>query len=605
MKGPHRRARLMSNPIEEYGLIGDGETAALVHQSGSIDWLCLPRFDSDACFAALLGTAENGFWKLAPVSPARTSRHYAKDTLVLEMEFETSSGAVRLTDFMPIRDKNPALIRIVRGLRGRVMMRSEMNLCFDYGSAHPWLEVHGDRAIARVGPDLAVLYSPLKLHRDGPTVVCEFDLSASEERAFALIYGCSSAPEPPAVDAAPALSKTLQHWREWIGRFQKQTDWPDPVRRSLITLKAMIYRPTGGMIAAPTTSLPERSGSAYNWDYRYCWIRDAAFNLIALVDAGYQPEATQWRNWMLRAVAGDPEKMRIAYRVDGSRRLEEWVADWLAGYRWIAPVRVGNAAASQRQLDIFGELLDSIHIGAQTGIERSSQEEELLEGVVKHVEAVWRLPDNGLWELRGQPRHFVYSKVSAWVAIDRYIRHREAYGPHADANLGRMRRLRKTMHDEICQEGYVAGLGHFVEYFGGESLDASLLLLPLLGFLPIEDERIARTIDAIEKHLVVDGLVHRKKPQQQNPEGAFLACSCWLADCQLMQGRREAARKTFERVLAVSNDLGLFAEEYDVNAKRFTGNFPQALSHVAVVRTALRFSGAVSERGSGRPNLSA
>jgi len=507
---------------------------------------------------------------------------------------------VRLRDFMPIRRNNPALIRIVSGLRGRVTMRSVMNPRFDYGSACPRLEIHGRRATACVGPDLAVLHSEVELHQDGPAILCEFDLSESEERAFVLLHGSSSEPEPPAVDPATALSETVQHWRDWIGRFDKQTEWPDMVRRSLITVKAMIYRPTGGMIAASTTSLPERAGGGFNWDYRYCWIRDAAFTLIALVDAGYKSEATRWRDWMLRAVAGEPEKMRILYRVDGSRRLEEWTVGWLPGYRWIPPVRIGNAAASQRQLDIFGELLDSIYIGAQAGIERTSQEEELLEGVVKHVEAVWRLPDNGLWEIRGQPRHFVYSKVSAWVAIDRYVRHREACGACDDAGVRRMQCLRKEMHDEICHEGYVAGLGHFVEYFGGDSLDASLLLLPLLGFLPVSDERIARTIDAIEKHLVVDGLVHRKKPRQQSPEGAFLACSCWLADCQLMQGRKQAARRTFERVLAVSNDLGLLAEEYDVGAKRFTGNFPQALSHVALLRTALRFSGNASERGLGR-----
>lgn len=590
----------MSNRLEEYGLIGDGETAALVHQSGSIDWLCLPRFDSDACLAALLGTAENGLWKLAPVSPVRISRRYAKDTLVLEMEFETGSGAVLLTDFMPVRDKNPALIRIARGVRGRVTMRSELRLRFDYGSADPWLAVHGTRAVARIGPDLVILHAPLELQCEESAVVCEFDLNAGEERAFVLAYGSSFEPEPPPVDVAEALTATLDYWREWIGRFQKQTEWADPVRRALITLKAMIYRPTGGMIAAPTTSLPERSGRASNWDYRYCWIRDASFTLIALVDAGYSSEAAQWRNWMLRAVSGEPEKMRILYRVDGSRRLEEWVADWLPGYRWIPPTRIGNAAASQRQLDIFGELMDSIYIGAQNGIERTKQEEELLEGITRHVEKVWRLPDNGLWESRGEPRHFVYSKVSAWVAIDRYIRHREAYGTGDETQLRRMRRLRQTMHDEICHEGYVAGLGHFVDYYGSEVLDASLLLLPLLGFLPVEDERIARTIDAIEKHLVVDGLVHRKKPQQHNPEGAFLACSCWLADCQLMQGRREAARATFERVLAVSNDLGLLPEEYDVRAKHFTGNFPQALSHVALIRTALRFTGKVTERGNER-----
>ena len=594
----------MSNPLEEYGLIADGETAALVHRSGSIDWLCWPRFDSDACFAALVGTAQNGYWKLAPAEAAGGSRRYVANTLVLETEFTTGSGAVQLIDFMPIRTKTPALVRIVKGLRGRVTMRSNLNLCFDYGSARPWLEVHGQQATARIGPDLVVLHSPLELQQNGSEVVCEFEVSESEERAFGLLYGSSFGAEPPPLDPAAALSETLEHWREWIGRFDRETDWPDAVRRSLITLKAMVFSPTGGIIAAPTSSLPERSGSGANWDYRYCWIRDAAFTLVALVDAGYRSEATNWRNWMLRAVAGEPEKMRILYRVDGSRRLEEWEAEWLPGYRWTPPVRVGNAAAAQRQLDIFGELLDSIYIGAQHGIERSNQEDEVLEGVVKHVEAVWRLPDHGLWESRGEPRHFVYSKASAWVAIDRYIRHRESFGGLSDAGLQRMRSLRTEMHEEICHEGYVSGLGHFVEYFGSETLDASLLLLPLLGFLPVEDERIAGTIRAIEKELVIDGLVHRKKPQPHNPDGAFLACSCWLADCQWMQGRREAARKTFERVLAISNDLGLLAEEYDARAKRFTGNFPQALSHLAVVRTALRLSGGVTERGSVQSELS-
>jgi GH15 family glucan-1,4-alpha-glucosidase len=590
----------MSNPIEEYGLIGDGETAALVHLSGSIDWLCLPRFDSDACFAALLGTAENGRWKLAPIESARAARRYVGDSLVLETEFETGSGMVRVTDFMPIRDKNPTLIRKAQGLRGRVAMRSELRLSFDYGSARPWIEVDGRRATARVGPDLAVLHAPLDLRCEGAAILCEFELSKSEERVFTLIYGSTSEPEPPPVETDHALAATLNHWREWIGRFDRQTEWGDAVRRSLIVLKAMIYRPTGGMIAAVTTSLPERAGSDSNWDYRYCWIRDAAFRLIALVDAGYLTEARQWRDWVLRAVAGEPEKMRILYRVDGSRRLEEWKASWLPGYRWTPPVRIGNAAAAQRQLDVFGELVDSVYISARAGIERSKQEEQLLAGVARHVEAEWRLPDNGLWESRGTPRHFVYSKVSAWAAIDRYVRYREFCGASGDADLHRMRRLRKEMHDEICHEGYVPGLGHFVGYYGGESLDAALLLLPLLGFLPIDDERVSRTIEAIERDLVVDGLVHRKKPRAETPEGAFLACTCWLADCQWIQGRREAARKSFERVLAVANDLGLLAEEYDVNAKRFTGNFPQALSHLALVRTALRFSGVVTERGEAR-----
>lgn len=595
----------MSNLIEEYGLIGDGETTALVHRDGSIDWLCWPRFDSDACFAALLGTADNGRWQLAPASPARTSRRYLEDTLVLETEFETDSGAVRLTDFMPIGETNSALVRIVRGLRGRVTMCGQMELKFDYGSTRPWLEVHGKHAVARVGPDLAVLYSPIELRREGSAVLCKFELGKSEECAFTLIYGAGSEPEPPPIDPHEALANTQDYWRKWINRFDKQTEWPDAIRRSLITLKAMIYNRSGGVIAAPTTSLPERPGGDLNWDYRFCWIRDAAFTLMALIDAGYHDTVAKgWRDWLLRAVAGEPEKMRIMYRVDGSRRLEEWNATWLPGYRWTTPVRIGNAAASQRQLDIFGELVECIYIAARAGMGRSEQEEQLLDAIVQHVEKVWRQPDQGLWEQRGKPRHFVYSKVSAWVSIDRHVRHCEEFHSGRDSTLQRMRRLRDEMHAEICREGYDAGLGTFVEYYGAESLDASLLLLPLLGFLPVNDERIVRTVEAIERELVVDGLVHRMPPHQANPEGAFLACTCWLADCQWMLGRREAARKSFERVLAVRNDLGLLAEEYDVRAKRFAGNFPQALSHVALIRTALRFSGAVTERGDVRSSPS-
>lgn len=590
----------MSNLIEEYGLIGDGETAALVHRSGSIDWLCWPRFDSDACFAALLGTAENGCWKIAPVDPARVSRRYIEDTLVLETEFETDSGAVRLTDFMTIQHGHSALVRMVRGLRGRVSMTCRMHLRFDYGSTLPWLDIHADGAVARIGPDLVVLHSPVALHEEQSAVVCEFEVGVSDERAFTLIYGSSFKPAPLPIDAAAACSEVQEECRRWIGRFDKHTDWPDAVRRSLITLRAMIYRQTGGIIAAPTTSLPERPGGDFNWDYRLCWIRDAAFTLIALVDSGYLAEAAEWRDWILRAVAGEPEKMRIMYRVDGSRRLEEWKVDWLPGHRWTPPVRIGNAAASQRQLDIFGELIDSVHIAAQAGIKRPQEEEKLIEAIVRHVAQVWRLPDQGLWESRGQARHFVYSKVSCWVAIDRYVRHRQIFCGADHERVLEMKKLRDEMHGEICREGYDSGLGRFVEYYGGISLDASLLLLPLLGFLPIEDERISRTIAAIERELVVDGLVLRKKPSHSPPEGAFLACSCWLADCQLMQGRRDAARQTIERVLAVSNDLGLLAEEYDVEAKRLAGNFPQALSHLALVRTVLRFSGAVTERGDTR-----
>ena len=590
----------MSHPIEEYGLIGDGETAALVHRDGSVDWLCLPRFDSDACFASLLGTAQNGCWKLAPMEPCQASRRYLEDTLVLQTDFETEGGSVRVTDFMPIRQNSPALIRMVQGLRGRVTLRSTIRLCFDYGSVQPWLEVQGTRALARVGPDLAVLYSPVDIRGDGSALVCDFEVSEHDTRAFVLMYGAGSELPPPPLDAVSALSEVQKYWREWIGRFDKPTEWSAAVRRSLITLKAMIHRPTGGMIAAPTTSLPERSGRDFNWDYRFCWIRDASFTLMALIDTGYLSEAKAWRDWLLRAVAGEPEKMRIAYRVDGSRRLEEWEAAWLPGYRWTPPVRIGNSAASQRQLDIFGEMMDSIHIAARAGIQRSAQEERLIDGIARHVEAIWRQPDHGLWELRGDRRHYVYSKVSAWVAIDRCVRHLERDGLQRDTQLGRMSKLRQEMHDEICHEGYDADLGTFVEYYGAESLDASLLLLPLVGFLSVDDERISRTIDAIERELSVDGLVHRRRPPHQPQQGAFLACNCWLAECRLLQGRREDARKTFEHVLAVANDLGLLAEEYDVRAKRLAGNFPQALSHVALVRAALRFSGAITERAERR-----
>jgi GH15 family glucan-1,4-alpha-glucosidase len=587
----------MSNQIEEYGLIGNGETAALVHRSGSIDWLCLPRFDSDACFAALLGTAENGCWKLSPVEPARISRSYLENTLLLQTDFETATGAIRVIDFMTARENNPALIRMVQGLRGCVRVRSEMRLCFDYGSARPWLEVGGEQALARVGPDLAVLYAPVDLRRERSAVVCDLDVHEHEQCAFTLLYGSSLAHAPPPLDAAKALTEVSDYWLKWIARFDRPTEWPAAVRRSLITLKAMIYRPSGGMIAAPTTSLPERSGTDFNWDYRFCWVRDASFTLIALIDAGYLWEAKQWRDWLLRAVAGEPEKMRIMYRLDGSRRLEEWVPNWLPGYRWSDPVRIGNAAASQRQLDIFGELMDSITIAEKAGIQGLEQENRLIDGIVQHVESVWRLPDHGLWELRGKPRHYVYSKVSAWVAIDRYVRHRQGEGSQGDAKLSRMIQLRQEMHDEICREGYDRSLGTFVEYYGAETLDASLLLLPLVGFLPVDDERISRTIDAVERELGADGLIHRRRPPHQMLQGAFLACNCWLADCRMMQGRREAARKSFERVLAVANDLGLLAEEYDVRAKRLAGNFPQALSHLAVVRTALRFSDRITERG--------
>lgn len=593
----------MSKLIEDYGLIGDGETAALVSRDGSIDWLCWPRFDSDACLAALLGTEEHGRWLIGPLEPAGTTRRYQTDTLVLDTEMETEAGAVRLTDFMPIRNGPSVLVRIVTGLRGRTRLQTRLNLRFDYGYMLPWIERDGDAVLARVGPDLVVLRAPVPLDGDHREISAEFEVEEGEELAFVMAYGDSTKPPPDPIDVRAALADTQAYWREWIGRFDKPTDWPEAVRRSLITLKAMIHRPTGGLVAAPTTSLPERPGGEMNWDYRYCWLRDATFTLAALLNAGYDDEAVQWRDWLLRAVAGDPAKMRIMYRVDGSRHLDEWTVPWLPGYRWASPVRIGNAASSQRQLDIYGELLDTLHLAAKGGMGRSDQGLKVEEAVVRHVEAVWRKPDRGMWESREKPRHYVYSKVMAWVAIDRFLKDRAATEDEDGAMLTRMTDLRRRMHDEICSDGFDAGLGTFVDYYGGQELDASLLLLPIVGFLPVEDERIAGTIAAIERDLVEDGLVRRWTPRGENPEGAFLACTGWLAECQAMQGRREAARKTFERLLSVRNDLGLLAEEYNVKGRHLSGNFPQALSHLALVQTALRLCGPVAERGrEGRPS---
>lgn len=587
----------MSRLIEDYGLIGDGETAALVARDGSVDWLCWPRFDSDACFAALLGTDEHGCWKLRPCGSAQVERRYRTDTLVLETDHHTEDGAVRVTDFMPIRDGASVLVRLVTGLRGTVRLRTTLNLRFDFGSLSPWFERHEDRVVARVGPDLVVLHAPVPLGGGDHVIEAEFEVSEGEELPFVLMYGASVGPAPANIDVHAALAGTQTYWRDWIGRFERPTPWSDAVRRSLLTLKALIYRPTGGIVAAPTTSLPEAPAGGLNWDYRFSWLRDSTFTLSALLNAGFEQEAEAWRDWLLRAVAGDPDKMRIMYRIDGSRRLEEWTVPWLSGYRWAAPVRVGNAAAGQRQLDIYGEVLDTLHLAAKAGMERPAHGLEVEDVIVNHVAAVWREPDQGLWEARGEPRHYVYSKVMCWVALDRFVDGRSRMPDGDPKMLSQMASLRARMHAEICRDGYDAGLGIFVDYFGGQELDASLLLLPLVGFLPVEDERIARTIAAVERDLVEEGLVRRRKARGPEPEGTFLACSCWLADCQLMQGRREAARETFDRVLSVRNDLGLLAEEYNVPSRHLAGNFPQALSHLALVQTALHLSGPVLRRG--------
>ncbi len=593
------RARVMAKLIEDYGLIGDGRSAALVRRDGSIDWLCWPRFDSDACLAALLGTEEHGRWLIGPAEGgACASRRYQPDTLVLETDFEAEGGAARVTDFMPVGDGAPTLVRIVTGLRGRIRLRHSLLLRFDYGSLAPWVERRGETAVARVGPDLVVLRGPVAFEGEGDEIAAEFELGEGDERAFVLAYGPSHEPPPEPIDAKAALAEAQAHWREWIQRFDEPTDWPEAVRRSLLTLKAMIHRPTGSIVAAPTTSLPETFGGSDNWDYRFAWMRDSTFALAALLDAGFEEEAVAWRDWLLRAVAGDPDKMRIMYHVDGSRRLEEWTVDWLPGFRWSTPVRVGNAAAAQFQLDIYGEVIDTLHLAARAGMERDEQGRALEAAVVRHVERVWRDPDHGLWESRGEPRHYVYSKVMAWVAVDRCASARRAQAQAGEDDEGaRLGDLARLMHAEICREGFDADLGHFVARYGGREVDASLLLLPLMGFLPVDDPRMAGTIAAVERDLVVDGLVRRNAPVGQPPPNAFLACSCWLADCQAMQGREQEARATFERLLSVQSDLGLLAEEYDPEAGRLTGNFPQALSHLALIRTALGLCGTVTRRG--------
>ena len=596
----------MTAPLEDYALIGDRNTAALVCRDGSIDWLCWPRFDSDACFAALLGGRENGCWLIAPEqddAPDRrehtSSRRYQTDTMVLETDFETTDLAVRILDFMPPAAGSSALIRLVVGLRGQTAMKLDLDLRFDLGKLPPWTEPRGDGFIGRIGPDLVLFKSqvPIRIRHGGASAA--FTVSDGECLAFTLQYGDSCRDLPGEIDPKAALASTQRYWKDWIGRFDKPTDWPEAVKRSLLTLRALIYAPTGGLVAAPTTSLPEKPGGSSNWDYRYTWLRDATFTIGALLNAGYHKEAQQWRDWILRAIGGTPSELRILYRVDGSRHVNEWSADWLPGYRWARPVRVGNAAAAQRQIDVLGEVLDTLGLASRAGIQVSSQETHVARAIAERIEAIWQDMGQGVWEFRGEPRQYTYSKVMAWVGVDRFIRHEQLRGTTEPSVLRRLAALRERIHREVCEEGYHAGLGTFVQHYGGQVLDGSLLLMPLVGFLPANEPRMAGTIAAIERELMEDGLVRRKRGEGPEPEGAFLACSCWLADCRRLQGRDQDARDTFERVLSVRNDVGLLSEEYNLRGRHLAGNFPQALSHLALVTTGLGLSGPVLERGGG------
>ncbi|MES1189071.1 MAG: glycoside hydrolase family 15 protein [Myxococcales bacterium] len=597
----------MTLPIESYALIGDCETAALVGRDGSIDWLCWPRFDSQACFAALLGREQHGRWRLAPAGECEVSRRYRGDSLVLETSFECESGSATVIDFMPVRDGASDLVRIVTVRRGQVSFRSDLALRFDYGNVVPWVDRAADGTLRAVaGPHKVVLRSSVPHHGEALTTVSEFELTAGQTACFTLTYGPSHLPDPPAGDAQSALASTERFWREWTGRCSYQGAWRDAVVRSLITLKALTYAPTGGLCAAPTTSLPERLGGERNWDYRFCWLRDATFTLLALMDAGYYGEAQAWRDWLLRAVAGSPDKLQIMYALDGERRMPEQELDWLPGYDGSKPVRVGNAAASQLQLDVYGELMDALYQARSGGLVESNAGWALQVSLIEHLQSIWEQPDEGIWEVRGPRRHFTHSKVMAWVAFDRCIRSAEEFGLRGP--IATWREVRARIHRQVCERGFDRELGSFVQYFGSKRLDASLLLLPLVGFLPHDDARVRGTVAAVERDLSVDGLIKRYHTDPRvdglpTDEGLFLPCSFWLVDNLLLQGRPEDANALFERLLSLGNDVGLLSEEYDPVHGRLLGNFPQAFSHLALVGTAFNLGKStkpVHQRSRGR-----
>ena len=577
--------------IEDYALIGDCETAALVGPDGSIDWLCWPRFDSGACFAALLGGPEHGRWIVAPKDPnARVSRHYRDDTMILETEFETDEGAVTLIDFMPLRDARSDIVRMVVGKRGRVTMRTEIVLRFDYGSLVPWVSRLDDgrlRAIA--GPDMIVINSPVELHGENFTTVGEFTVAAGDRIPFTMTWGPSHLEPPRSVDADKALRVTEEFWHKWVSRCTYKGELREPVIRSLLTLKSLAYHPTGGIVAAPTTSLPECIGGTRNWDYRFCWLRDATLSLLSLMDAGYFQEAAAWRNWLLRAAAGAPDQVQIMYGLAGERMLLEWEVGWLPGYEYSRPVRIGNAAHQQLQLDVYGEVMDALHQARRGGIAESTDAWQLQKALAAHLTEIWDKPDHGIWESRGEPRQFTHSKIMAWVAIDRAVKSAEQFG--LDGPVDEWRALRQRIHDTVCDRGFNAKLGSFVQSYDTDLLDASLLMIPLVGFLPPSDPRVRGTVECIEQRLVADGFVLRYDTSASDDglppgEGAFLACSFWLADNYVLLGRKDDAKKLFDRLLSLRNDVGLLSEEYDPKLKRQVGNFPQAFSHVAMLSTA-------------------
>ncbi|SDE21176.1 glycoside hydrolase family 15 protein [Glycomyces harbinensis] len=587
----------MALRIEDYGMIGDLHTAALVGTDGSIDWLCLPRFDSPACFAALLGDDGHGSWRLGPASGGRcTRRRYRGDTLILETEWDTPEGAVRVTDAMPPRGEAADVVRVVEGLGGSVAMRTEMRLRFGYGNVSPWVRCHDRHLSAIAGPDAAWLEADVALEVEDATARAEFTVAAGERVAFVLTHQPSHHDRPALIDASEALDDTEAFWTDWIGGLRYEGEWSEAVRRSVITLKALTYAPTGGILAAATTSLPEELGGVRNWDYRFCWLRDASFVLQAMLGTGFIDEARAWRHWLLRAAAGDPGDLQIMYGVDGQHWLPENVLDWLPGYEGSTPVRIGNAATGQFQLDVWGETLDALHLAREADGRADEDAWELQRGLLDFVARNWERPDDSLWEVRGEQRHFVHSKVMAWAAFDRAVRAVERFG--LDGPVDQWRDLRDRIRDDVCEKGFDKTRGTFTQFYGSEGLDAALLLLPLVGFLPWSDPRVVGTVEAVQRELTRDGYVLRYDPEADSgvdglpgKEGTFLACTFWLVDALHGIGRETEARDLFERLLKTRNDLGLLSEEYDPATGRHLGNTPQAYSHVGLVNSARHLSG--------------
>jgi GH15 family glucan-1,4-alpha-glucosidase len=585
----------MAARIEDYALIGDCQTAALVARDGSIDWLCVPRFDSPACFAGLLGSPEHGRWQIAPVATETRAirRRYRPGTLVLETDYETDTGAVTLVDCMPVGAETPTVIRIVEGTRGRVPMRLDLVFRLDYGSLVPWVRRTSDGIRAIGGASALRLRTPIALRGERFHTVSEFTVTAGQRVPFTLSWAASAAPDPAAVEPESAIETTERWWREWSQRCRYEGEWREAVVRSLITLKALTYAPTGGLVAAATTSLPEKLGGVRNWDYRYCWLRDATFALYALMTGGYVDEARAWRAWLLRAIAGDPSQAQVLYGVAGERLVPEWDVSWLPGYEGSVPARVGNAATTQFQLDIHGEVVDALHYARRIGLEADEDAWRVEGNLVEFVESAWQKPDEGIWEVRGPRRPFTHSKVMAWVALDRAVKAVERFG--LEGPVERWRAVRAAIHNDVCRNGFDRELGAFVQYYGSKLLDASLLMIPLVGFLPATDPRMLGTVAAIQKHLTSDGLVARYQTTPELDglppgEGAFLPCTFWLADNLTLQGKHVEARAIFERLLDVRNDVGLLSEEYDPGARRLLGNFPQAFSHVGLINTARNLS---------------